>query len=199
MHFQYRCAIIVRRSGNAPLAQLDRVSGYGPEGRGFESLKACQNKRSSRQGGPFCFGIPEGIRTRGLLARRRGRLATRGGLPRRAGRIPQGVPNVKLLHRQVGELCIWNSFSWDSNPRALGKAPGAPCNPGWPAPQVRSNPTLPHLPAAAGAMACLLAARLRQLRPPCFRPRRRQAAIPSRRDKKPRVSSETWGVRHDLG
>ena len=25
---------------NAPLAQLDRASGYGPEGRGFESLTA---------------------------------------------------------------------------------------------------------------------------------------------------------------
>ena len=26
----------------APVAQLDRVSGYEPEGRGFESLLACQ-------------------------------------------------------------------------------------------------------------------------------------------------------------
>ena len=26
----------------APLAQLDRASGYGPEGRGFESLRAYQ-------------------------------------------------------------------------------------------------------------------------------------------------------------
>ena len=25
----------------APLAQLDRASGYGPEGQGFESLTAC--------------------------------------------------------------------------------------------------------------------------------------------------------------
>ena len=25
---------------NAPLAQLDRAFGYGPKGRGFESLKA---------------------------------------------------------------------------------------------------------------------------------------------------------------
>ena len=29
-------------SSNAPLAQLDRASGYGPEGRGFESLGARQ-------------------------------------------------------------------------------------------------------------------------------------------------------------
>ena len=31
-------------------------------------------------------------------------------------------------------------FLGDSNPRALGKAPGAPCNPRRPAPQSRSNP-----------------------------------------------------------
>ena len=30
---------------NAPLAQLDRVFGYEPKGRGFESLTACQKKR----------------------------------------------------------------------------------------------------------------------------------------------------------
>ena len=29
-------------NGHAPLAQLDRASGYGPEGRGFESLTAYQ-------------------------------------------------------------------------------------------------------------------------------------------------------------
>ncbi len=28
----------------APLAQLDRVFGYEPKGRGFESLTACQEK-----------------------------------------------------------------------------------------------------------------------------------------------------------
>ena len=34
---------------NAPLAQLDRAFGYGPKGRGFESLKA-------RQQNPQVFG-----------------------------------------------------------------------------------------------------------------------------------------------
>ncbi len=29
----------------APVAQLDRVSGYEPEGRGFESLPAYQNRQ----------------------------------------------------------------------------------------------------------------------------------------------------------
>ncbi len=38
---------------HAPVAQLDRVSGYEPEGRGFESLPAYQKYR-----GNFCyFGI----------------------------------------------------------------------------------------------------------------------------------------------
>lgn len=40
------------RSPNAPVAQLDRVPGYEPVGRGFESLQACQEKKqplSARQ------------------------------------------------------------------------------------------------------------------------------------------------------
>ena len=37
---------------HAPLAQLDRASGYGPEGQGFESLTACQ-KGPSHRDGPF--------------------------------------------------------------------------------------------------------------------------------------------------
>ena len=35
----------------APLAQLDRASGYGPEGQGFESLAACQGNHR------FCLEI----------------------------------------------------------------------------------------------------------------------------------------------
>ncbi len=34
----------LKRAHCAPLAQLDRVSGYGPEGQGFESLTAYQRK-----------------------------------------------------------------------------------------------------------------------------------------------------------
>ena len=42
LHFISRYAIISELSErHAPLAQLDRASGYGPEGRGFESLTAC--------------------------------------------------------------------------------------------------------------------------------------------------------------
>ena len=40
---------------HAPLAQLDRASGYGPEGRGFESLTAYQKSPKSSDFGDFCF------------------------------------------------------------------------------------------------------------------------------------------------
>ena len=40
LSFNIRFGLRTLRSSNAPLAQLDRASGYGPEGRGFESLGA---------------------------------------------------------------------------------------------------------------------------------------------------------------
>ena len=52
LHFQGGCAIIIKlheEIGHAPLAQLDRASGYGPEGRGFESLRAYQQKGLKRE------------------------------------------------------------------------------------------------------------------------------------------------------
>ena len=45
MQYSFACANIYKLSVEsqfAPLAQLDRASGYGPEGQGFESLTACQ-------------------------------------------------------------------------------------------------------------------------------------------------------------
>ena len=44
----------------APLAQLDRASGYGPEGQGFESLTACHPETRINQGFPG-FAISERI------------------------------------------------------------------------------------------------------------------------------------------
>ena len=40
---------------HAPIAQLDRVFGYEPKGRGFESLLACQNNRLSHNVGKAIF------------------------------------------------------------------------------------------------------------------------------------------------
>ena len=50
------CGNIIKLSkANALLAQLDRASGYGPEGRGFESLTACQKSSKSSDFEDFCF------------------------------------------------------------------------------------------------------------------------------------------------
>ena len=51
---------------------------------------------------------------------------------------PVRVTKTRRSHRKVRSFCF--AFFRDSNPRALGKAPGAPCNPRWPAPQGRSSP-----------------------------------------------------------
>ena len=56
LHFVKRCGMITKLSmRHAPLAQLDRASGYGPEGRGFESLTACQKSSKSYDFEDFCF------------------------------------------------------------------------------------------------------------------------------------------------
>ncbi len=45
--------IIPKLHRNAPVAQLDRVRGYEPRDRGFESLQACQITRSVKR----CCGL----------------------------------------------------------------------------------------------------------------------------------------------
>ena len=58
LHFVEQCDIITKLSlRHAPLAQLDRASGYGPEGRGFESLTACQKDPKPQGFGSFCFAV----------------------------------------------------------------------------------------------------------------------------------------------
>ena len=50
LHFKKKCVNMNKlfgETGYAPLAQLDRASGYGPEGRGFESLRAYQSHGNS--------------------------------------------------------------------------------------------------------------------------------------------------------
>ena len=44
----------------APVAQLDRVFGYEPKGRGFESLPVCHEKRVHFCVLSFCFMIKKG-------------------------------------------------------------------------------------------------------------------------------------------
>ena len=65
----------VESSDNAPVAQLDRVSGYEPEGREFESLRARHEmeKGSHENGAPFSFhghgAAGEGLRTPDVVGR----------------------------------------------------------------------------------------------------------------------------------
>ena len=55
-------------------------------------MQMCQKGQFHRRWGcSFCISHV-GTRTRGLLAKRRGRFATRGGLRRSAGRVPYGSP-----------------------------------------------------------------------------------------------------------
>ena len=49
--------IIKLSERHATLAQLDRASGYGPEGRGFESLTAYQKSSKSYDFEDFCFSL----------------------------------------------------------------------------------------------------------------------------------------------
>ena len=63
LHFRKACAIITKLSVSkrrktvrcALLAQLDRASGYGPEGQEFESLTACQRTRQRELAGFLFF------------------------------------------------------------------------------------------------------------------------------------------------
>ncbi len=56
--FENICDIIIKSSGNdfknVPVAQLDRVTGYEPVGRGFESLQA-RLKETDNNSFPFYF------------------------------------------------------------------------------------------------------------------------------------------------
>ena len=82
---------------DAPLAQLDRASGYGPEGQGFESLTACQDA-GHPFGCPASCIRPEMIEPltlkRGAFFERSGSSCfTRREAPCETGvRIPYGVP-----------------------------------------------------------------------------------------------------------
>ena len=46
---------LLERQRYAAVAQLDRVFGYEPKGRGFESLQPYQKRRSPKGGLRFCF------------------------------------------------------------------------------------------------------------------------------------------------
>ena len=62
-----------------------------------------------------------------------------GGVEPRSGSNPDFSAKKQNPRHRRG-FCFLKTCNRDLNPRALGKAPGAPCNPRRPAPQGRSNP-----------------------------------------------------------
>ena len=103
-----------------PLAQLDRASGYGPEGQGFESLTAYQKTRNPKWDSGFSTAIP----VRDSKPERAGAVKKmcRWHIFRRLGRsgyaaspedfackslIPYGVPRRSKLHIACSDfLCL---------------------------------------------------------------------------------------------
>ena len=77
LHFCFPCGIITELSARqwyALLAQLDRASGYGPEGQGFESLRACQKPRNRKVSGLFSLSLrfsPEKVLNFAISKRRK--------------------------------------------------------------------------------------------------------------------------------
>ena len=58
LHFLFSYGNMIKLSvRHAPLAQLDRASGYGPEGQEFESLTACQKPRYRKVSGLLFFAL----------------------------------------------------------------------------------------------------------------------------------------------
>ena len=108
-------------------------------GRGFESRQPYQ-EQAPPCGVPV-FGIDERKGTHDLQVRSTFNPPEALRAQRGTGRgFESRQPYQKFVAPSgATSFCI---LGMDSNPRALGKAPGAPCNPRWPAPQGRSNPVL---------------------------------------------------------
>ena len=105
----------------APVAQLDRVFGYEPKGRGFESLPACQIESELCSGSIFfIYKKGEGIRTlRGLTRKRKqsGGLFSAARSERKGARAVnfaekvQDYPALYVLHFIVfGTILVYNQI-----------------------------------------------------------------------------------------
>ena len=104
--------ILSERSRNAPLAQLDRVSGYGPEGRGFESLKACQNTEITFGWSPY-FHTQRGFEPEGTWQGAGGALQPEVARP--AGR----VESLKAWHG--GSAILFGSAVFTASSRSKAR------------------------------------------------------------------------------
>ena len=79
----------------APVAQLDRASGYGPEGHGFESSSARQNKVHSLEWTLFFVCLKKRIR-KGRFAIRQ--IATFRGTVAKSVGVSVALPPSESVH-----------------------------------------------------------------------------------------------------
>ena len=91
---------LLQSSNNAPVAQLDRVPGYEPGGREFESLRARQMTKGPHRGPFFICGVLDTDEDSSSIKRASvldARSAPRRGedRPRRSESISPGAPNDK--------------------------------------------------------------------------------------------------------
>ena len=104
MHFHFERVIMKRsyESGYAPLAQLDRASGYGPEGRGFESLMACHDVLTKKMPATF----PRFLPGKSCFYRRNRRFRLEKVVKMKNGfrekiRVTKKMPLVKKFHETL--------------------------------------------------------------------------------------------------
>jgi hypothetical protein len=128
LHFVLAYANILRhsKSAYAPLAQLDRASGYGPEGRGFESLTAYQIIRIPKWvSGLFLFSPESGLYVLRRVSLRR----------HRPGREPLFSRIVFLLNFRFGSILSQRTCGFSASllvrpsppcPAGSGRLAGAP-------------------------------------------------------------------------
>ena len=107
--------------GLAPVAQLDRVPGYEPGGRRFESFRARHAaQKGSPPGGPFFVAITRGVRTSDI------RLTRFDQHRRCAGRPQVDSPSGRAMQRTRGR----HQAAPFSLPSPVGFEPPTSDNPG---------------------------------------------------------------------
>ena len=94
-------------SYTAPVAQLDRVGGFEPLGRGFESLRVHQINNPQPQAGGFLFASP-GRLVRTPVRQNADAFWTRSNATQPVGLFPQSGKNQSL---RVGYLLVPTAVS----------------------------------------------------------------------------------------
>ena len=97
----------MRDSDSAPVAQLDRVSGYEPEGRAFESLRARQSDTNLGTSTEVPFFISETASLRAVLDSYlfdTGQISIMTRRDKAGGKMGQGFPGATWVKNWPGYL-----------------------------------------------------------------------------------------------